>query len=321
MNLSKVSALLLAAVCLTGCMGRYMCNYALRPKNHGRDIENSKIYHDKFFPGSATWYDSLAAAGVFKDTVITGEGGYKLHAVYGSAPADKKAEGCVILVHGYTSNFVGMLNLARLYRDTLNYNVVVPDLHYHGLSEGIGAQFGWKDRLDVMRWIDLAHDVWNDDFMVVHGISMGGATTMMVSGEELPEYVGAFVDDCGYTSAWDQFEHNMKQMFAWLPAKNAVLESASKYCEKTYGWNFKEASSVNQLAKCKRPMLFIHGDKDDFVPTAMVYENYEAKVDGYKEIWLAPDAGHGLSYKTHPAEYYRRVRDFLIKAKELRGVK
>ena len=57
--------------------------------------------------------------------------------------------------------------------------------------------------------------------MVVHGISMGGATTMMVSGEDLPEYVGAFVDDCGYTSAWDQFSHNMKQQFAWLPASSA----------------------------------------------------------------------------------------------------
>ena len=189
------------------------------------------------------------------------------------------------------------------------------------LAKGVAAQFGWKDRLDVVRWIEVAHNVWNDPFMVVHGISMGGATTMMVSGEDLPEYVGAFVDDCGYTSAWDQFSHNMKQQFAWLPAKKAVLNAASRYCEKHYGWNFKEASSVDQLAKCKRPMLFIHGDADDFVPTAMVYENYDAKVDGYKEIWLAPGAEHALSYKRHPADYYVHVRDFLVKAKELRGVR
>lgn len=319
MKYSNLFALLSAVFCLSGCLGKVMCDYALKPANHGQNIERDKAYYDKYYKGCASWYDSLAAAGVFKDTVIVGEGGYKLHATYGSAPG--KAEGCVILVHGYTSNYVGMLNLARLYRDTLRYNVLLPDLHYHGLSEGVAAQFGWKDRLDVMRWIEVAHNVWNDPFMVVHGISMGGATTMMVSGEDLPEYVGAFVDDCGYTSAWDQFSHNMKQQFAWLPAKKAVLNAASRYCEKHYGWNFKEASSVDQLAKCKRPMLFIHGDADDFVPTAMVYENYEAKVDGYKEIWLAPGAEHALSYKRHPADYYAHVRDFLVKAKELRGVR
>ena len=44
---------------------------------------------------------------------------------------------------------------------------------------------GWKDRWDVLQWMNIANEIFGDSTqMVVHGISMGGATTMMVSGEE-----------------------------------------------------------------------------------------------------------------------------------------
>ena len=202
-----------------------------------------------------------------------------------------------------------------MYRDDLNYNVLAPDLHYHGLSEGRAVQMGWLDRLDIIRWIDVAHNVWDDDFMVIHGVSMGGATTMMVSGEPLPAYVRAFVEDCGYSSVWDQFAHNLKDMFCLPPFP--VLNSASTVCKHRYGWGFKEASSLAQLTKCDRPMLFIHGENDDFVPTAHVYKNYEAKTEGYKELWIAPGSAHATAYKDHPAEYTERVRAFLEKARQL----
>lgn len=52
--------------------------------------------------------------------------------------------------------------------------------------------------------------------MAVHGISMGGATTMMVSGEEQQPFVKCFVEDCGYTSVWDEFSHELKSSF-FLP--------------------------------------------------------------------------------------------------------
>ena len=149
--------------------------------------------------------------------------------------------------------------------------------------------------------------------MVIHGVSMGGATTMMISGENLPEYVRAFVEDCGYSSVWNQFAHNLKQQFHLPPFP--ILTSASIVCKKRYGWNFKEASSLTQIAKCERPMLFIHGENDDFVPTADVYKNYEAKTKGYKEIWIAPGTAHAMAYKDHPAEYTDIVRKFLSKVK------
>lgn len=305
---------ILAVLAVSSCVvGKYMCNFALLPEEHGNDIDGDRRKTESRYPGIIKWYDSLHEAGVFRDTSIIGEGGYKLHAVYAPACEPSEAQGSAIVIHGYTDNHICFLNLVRMYRDSLNYNVMVPDLHYHGLSEGRAVQMGWLDRLDIIRWIDVTHNIWNNDFMVIHGVSMGGATTMMVSGEQLPSYVRAFVDDCGYSTVWDQFAYILKKDFHLPPFP--VLTSANIVCRKRYGWDFKEASSLTQLAKCERPMLFIHGQNDDFVPTFHVYKNYEAKTNGYKELWIAPGSAHAMAYKDHPADYTDRVRKFLAKVK------
>ena len=284
-----------------------MCNYALKPEP--KSIERARELNAERYPGLQEWYDELHEAGVFKDTSFVSRGN-KMHAVYAPAADPQNARGTAIVIHGWTDNHLSFMCLARMYRDSLNYNVFVPDLFYHGLSEGDHTQMGWFDRLDVENMIPMAHDIFPGDFMVIHGVSMGAATTMMVSGDSTPDYVKAFVEDCGYSSVWNQFANNLKTDFH-LPTF-PVLNSASYVCGKKYGWDFKEASSVDQLKKNTKPMLFIHGENDDFVPTAHVYSNYEA-TQGYKELWIAPGSAHARSYLDHPAEYTAHVRAFLNK--------
>ena len=312
----KLGAVLLAVLSLNGCIaGRYMCNYALRPTPHGtEDIERTRHKADSLLPGSTAWYDNLKKEGILKDSYTTGYNGRKIHAVFAPALHPETVQGTAVIVHGYGDNHFVFLYLARMYRDELNYNIIVPDLQYHGYSEGDAIQMGWFDRFDVETWADIAHDLFSNDFIVVHGVSMGAATTMMMSGDDLPPYIRAFVEDCGYTSVWDQFATNLKDNFHLPPFP--VLNSASIVCKSRYGWSFKEASSVNQLAKCDRPMLFIHGDADDFVPFSHLQKNYDAKVNGYKEMWVAEGATHANAYAKHPEEYTQHVRDFLRTVKE-----
>ena len=166
-------------------------------------------------------------------------------------------------------------------------------------------------RKDVLQWMDVAHHIYGDSTqMVVHGISMGGATTMMVSGEELPDYVKCFVDDCGYTSVWDQFKKELKEDFG-LPAF-PLMHTTSLLCDWVYDWNFREASALEQVKKCHLPMLFIHGEKDEYVPTRMVYELYNAKTEP-KELWTVPNADHATSYKLNKEIYTQKVKQFIDK--------
>ena len=308
--LTVVLAILLVGSCV---VGGYLCSTALLPEEHGNDLEGDRLKIAERYPGVLDWYDSLHTAGVFRDTTILGEGDYRLHAVF--APAPDSARGTAVVVHGYTDNHLCFLNLVRMYRDTFGYNVMVPDLHYHGLSEGRAVQMGWFDRLDVERFAALANELWHNDFMVLHGVSMGAATVMMTSGDSLPPYIRAFVEDCGYTSVWDQFAHILRQSYHLPPFP--LMNIASATARRRYGWDFKEASSVRQLAKGDRPMLFIHGDADDYVPYSHLERNYEAKTQGYKKKWVAKGSGHAMAYRDHPGEYEAVVGEFLSEVKAM----
>ena len=71
--------------------------------------------------------------------------------------------------------------------------------------------------------------------IVLHGISMGGATVLMVSGEELSDNVKAIVADCSYTSAYDEFKYYLKNKgcppFLLLPSATLLSKkTSSKFC-------------------------------------------------------------------------------------------
>lgn len=302
-----VVAVIVAAVIVVGgsC---YLLSYALRPDAVMRE-KHAEAYEYMYaeYPFLRPWVDSLEQHGALRDTVIAGQAGERLHALYVAAP--EPTDRTAVIVHGYTDEAVRMLMIGYLYNHDLGYNILLPDLHYHGASEGRAIRMGWLDRLDVLRWMEVANGIFGGDTqMVVHGISMGAATTMMVSGERLPAYVRCFVEDCGYTSVRDQFAKELREQFG-LPAF-PLLDVTSLLCRVKYGWDFREASALEQVARSDRPMLFIHGDADDFVPTSMVYPLFEAK-PGEKELWVVPGAAHAMSYRDHREEYTRRVGEFV----------
>lgn len=301
------------------CAGYYLLGYALRPgelATRSRNIEESVEFMAGRYPVLHTWLDSLSTAQALREVWITGEAGENLRALYVEAaqPTDRTA----VIVHGYTDNAIRMMMIGYLYSHDLGYNILLPDLHGHGLSEGGEIRMGWLDRLDVLQWMLYADELFGRSNggttrMVVHGISMGAATTMMAAGDvnqgsNLMPFVKCFVEDCGYTSVWDEFRGELKGQFG-LPAF-PLLHVASLLCKLEYGWSFREASALKQVARCRLPMLFIHGESDTFVSTEMVYSLYEAK-PAPKALWIAPGSAHALSYRDHPEEYTARVRAFV----------
>ena len=300
--LSIVTVVVLLLVITIGT-SFYMLSYALSPDGGKADVDS--CYNQLFerYPDTKPWVDSLNRVGALRDTFVVMPTGERHHALYVHHGSQKTA----LIIHGWRDSAVKYLFLARLYEHVLGgYNVVLPDLHAHGLSEGDMIQMGWLDRKDVLHWLTI----FQTDTMVVHGVSMGGATTMMLSAEEMPKGIKdlRFVDDCGYTSAWDEFASELKNQFGLPPFP--LMYTTSLLCKMRYGWSFSEASAIDAVRQSPYPMLFIHGDEDTFVPTEMVYRLYQAKPSN-KKLWIAPGAEHASSYLTHPDEYTRQLSDFL----------
>lgn len=290
----------------------YMLRFSLVPDPNRRDTDSTYNILYSRFPDMKPWMDSIRTGGHLRDTFVVSPAGERQHAYY--LACDDACGKTAVLVHGYKDSAIKFFYFGRMYNRDLHYNVLMPDLHAHGLSDGNDIQMGWKDADDVLNWIKVAEEVFRDEnyrtAMIVHGVSMGAATTMNVSGKDLPEYVNAFVEDCGYTSVWDEFSMQLKEMFG-LPAF-PLMHSTSLLCNMKYGWNFKEASPLISVSRCTRPMLFIHGDADDFVPFSMMQPLYDAKPEP-KEFWVAPGSAHANAYRDHPEEYTAVVRQFLDK--------
>ena len=75
-------------------------------------------------------------------------------------------------------------------------------------------------------------------------------------------------------------------------------------------YSLKKASAIKQVAKSKTPTLFIHGDKDKFVPFYMLDKLYEA-ASCKKEKLVIKNAGHTEAQAIEPERYWRCVRRFI----------
>lgn len=280
----------------------FMLEYSLTPDPVRADTASCFREQFNHFPETRPWVDSLRRCDALCDTFVTMPSGERHHAYY----VNKGSEKTAMVIHGWRDCAVKFLYLARMYERELGYNVVLPDLHAHGLSEGDMIQMGWLDSDDALHWLSL----FRTDTMVVHGVSMGAATAMMMSAKEMPKGIQdiRFVEDCGYTSVWDEFSGELKNQFG-LP-EFPLMYTTSLLCKLRYGWSFGEASAISQVGRCSYPMLFIHGDNDKFVPTEMVHSLYDAKPPE-KKIWIAEGAAHAESYSKYKTEYLRQVKSFL----------
>ena len=66
---------------------------------------------------------------------------------------------------------------------------------------------------------------------------------------------------------------------------------------------------MEALKNCRIPVIFFHGEDDDFVPCDMSRRNYEACA-APKRLLTIPGAGHGLGYLVAPDEYIRVLGEF-----------
>ncbi|MDU2490649.1 MAG: alpha/beta hydrolase [Clostridium celatum] len=291
-----------------GFVGNYFYNLALNP-NTPKDIvfgtpEEAAATSGQVLDVDISW---LLNDLNYTDEYITSQDGLKLHSY--QVKNQSSSNKWVITVHGYTSEGINMSSYAKKYYDN-GYNVLIPDLRSHGLSEGDYIGMGWDDRLDIISWINYILNEDPNAEIVLHGISMGAATVLMTSGEEIPSNVKVIIADCGYTSVWDEFAYQLDDLFS-LP-EFPILNVSSIVSKIRAGYFLGEASSIEQVKKSKTPILYIHGDQDDFVPYYMMEELYNA-TNSEKEMLTIEGAEHAKASEVDPETYWTTINNFINK--------
>lgn len=239
---------------------------------------------------------------------ITSHDGLKLSAWEIPAETDTP-KGTLIVFHGYRS--LATVDYAPQVRflHELGYNLLVPYQRSHGESEGKYITYGINERYDCKGWAEYAAEHFGGDIFL-SGISMGSSTVMMASNLDLPENVRGIIADCGFTSPWE-----IMKVVAWrdykLPAFPILhlVNCCAKYFAKV---DLKEADARVALSETTLPVLFLHGDADDFVPLYMTEQNYAA-CQSEKELYIVEGAEHAQCFSHDPEGVGAKIEEFLEK--------
>lgn len=267
-------------------------------------------------PGKSGWLlpyreEILAGGQWFRDQMperitIRSRDGLKLVGYF--LPAEN-AKGTLLLVHGFRSDPWCDFGIAYPFYHSLGWNILTVCQRAHSESEGKYITFGIKERFDVCDWALFLSDRFGPEHdIVLGGISMGSSSVLMALGTELPDNVKGVIADCGFTSPRAEFEHVLKTRMH-LPI-HPLMDLAQLYAKLFAGFGFDDYSTVTALQQTDVPVLFVHGERDNFVPIRFTVDNYAACASK-KLLVTVPDAGHGGSYLFARERCQQTLREFL----------
>ncbi|MBQ6066138.1 MAG: alpha/beta hydrolase [Clostridia bacterium] len=290
------------AVICEGVLGRTYLNHG--PEEPLNDPGNLRRYlTNEAFKNADDWF----AANCKGDTVLVTKDGDRIHAniIMTSGHSHKWA----VLVHGFSSRPRTMAKQGYHYAQ-MGFNTLFPFMRGHRNDTHKHTTFGYYERYDVIEWINYIISCDPEAEILMHGCSMGAATTMLVTGEKLPANVKCAVADCGFTSAWEEFREQIGNILH-LPAF-PFLNAANLFANLFLKWDFKECSPLAAVGRSHTPTLFIHGENDTFVPYRMMdvlYDNCAAE----KDKLSVPGAAHDESCEKAPELYWEKTDAFVGK--------
>ncbi len=233
----------------------------------------------------------------------------KLHASY--IPAKEEGHKYAIIIHGIWDNHEANGIYAEHYLEE-GINCLLPDLRGFGKSEGKYIGYGYHDRFDIMKWIEWVLNRDPEAHILIHGMSMGSATTLMTTGEKLPSNVKAAIADSAYATLREQFAHTYKSFKGAIVPVPIALFLARIIILSRAGYDINKVNPIEAVAKSTTPTLFIHGDDDTFIDPQMCSRLYEA-ANCPKYYCMILGAGHIECVVKDPENYWGKIENFLSK--------
>lgn len=235
---------------------------------------------------------------------VTSFDGLKL---YGKYYEYKKGNPTELMFHGYRGTAQRDLSGAVQRCFELGRNALIVEQRGSRKSEGNVITFGILEHRDCLLWVDFMINHFGEDVRIfLTGISMGASTVLMAAGEKLPKNVIGVIADCGFSSPKAIIKKVVRDM--GIPENLGYF--FVKLAARIYGgFDLEKTSPEEALKNCTVPVLFFHGESDDFVPCEMSKINFDA-CNSKKMLVTMKDAGHGLAYLVDKDKYMRSVREF-----------
>ncbi|CAM3873237.1 alpha/beta hydrolase [Mesobacillus zeae] len=213
----------------------------------------------------------------------------------------------VVFCHGVTENKLSSVKYMNLFIER-GFNALIYDHRRHGESGGKTTSYGFYEKQDLKAIIDwLKREKGEDILLGIHGESMGAATLLQYAGM-VEDGADFYVADCPYSDFAEQLAYRVKEE-AKLPPKT-LLPLAGLFLRVRDRYSLRDVSPSAAMAHIKKPVLFIHSMKDDYILPAMTEELFRLK-EGPKKLFLAEKGVHARSYSENPEAYEHALDEFL----------
>lgn len=274
-------------------------------------------------PGERDRTDTPAAEGVsFEDVSFVSTDGNTLSGWYlpAAAAASGKQQGVtIVLTHGLFRSRYEMLERGlALWR--AGYGVLLYDLRRHGRSAAEFSTIGYDERHDVAAAFRFVRGREPEHRVVLMGVSMGAAATLLAASEIGDEKLLAVVAESSFLSFTDTVYHHISRLRIppsrhgrGLPVPTFPF---APVLVKFTAWRLNFASDdydlLRAVRKISRPILFIGGTEDERMPNATVLEPLHAAArHPGKRKFIVEGATHGHAYDESPESYVTTVNEFI----------
>ncbi len=300
--LGIVLFLALAALGLAyGCFRLAFCTTKEKPAEEF-PLPQGKVY-EPHWEQMRTWMKEVRAM-PHEDVSVVSFDGLTLRGKYYEYAPGAPIE---LMFHGYRGNAERDLcgGIQRCF--ALGRSALVVEQRGSLGSDGHVISFGVNESRDCHTWLAFMQKRFGPDVKIIlTGISMGASTVLMAAAQSLPPNVVGVLADCGFTSAKEIICLVIQGMK--LPPKLAYF--FVRLGARLFGrFDIEQLPPIQAVGKISVPVIFFHGETDDYVPCSMSIRNFEACA-APKRLVLIPGAGHGLSYLVQPERYLRELDGF-----------
>jgi hypothetical protein len=248
-------------------------------------------------------------------TVVDEQSGGKLRIAAWWIPNPLAAGRCAVLVHGYSDSKNGAIAWAPLLHG-LGWAILAPDMRAHGESGGKYCTAGFWERHDLNQVIDQLKLTRPQQArqLIVYGISTGAAVSAAAAAGR--EDLAAVILECPYAD----FRHSAMFRAVRLGMPGPLFQGAALWAAQWLArCDFSAVRPVDMIARIACPLLVIEAGEDQFVCAAdrrAIAAAVAARPPGYGPgvYWESPAAHHVLALAHDPAEYRRRIEQFLANA-------
>ncbi|HEY5594811.1 MAG TPA: alpha/beta hydrolase [Nitrospiria bacterium] len=194
----------------------------------------------------------------------------------------------MIWFHGNAGNISHRVDNLRRFHDELGLSVFIFDYREYGRSEGSVSEEGtYRDAEAALDYLKSRTGL-PAERIIYFGRSLGAAIAVELALKSPPR---ALILESPMTSIRDM----ARAALPYLPVGFLIRT---------------EYDSLSKIGKIHRPLLILHGDRDEVVPFEQGRRMFEA-ANPPKEFYVIPGASHNDTYLVGGSPYWEAWKKFL----------